>query len=120
MKIINRYPLEIKKHAERVANYASIYGKDYALVGLLHDIIKDTNTTLDELPIDIRKDINTLTRRKNETYFDYIHRVKNGSDRAITIKCIDIYDHLKQKETLKPSLKKRYKKAIKILKGIDK
>ena len=120
MEIIDRYTLETRKHAERVSRYARIYGEDFALIGLLHDIIEDTETTLDEIPENIRIDIDALTRRKNETYFDYIRRIKKGSCRAIIIKYIDIYDHLKQKETLKPSLKKRYEKAIKILKGIDK
>lgn len=115
----NRYPSDVKKHAQRVSALASVYGKDYALVGLLHDIIEDTSTTLDEIPEDIRTDIDTLTRRKNEAYFDYIHRIKNGSRRAILIKYIDIYDHLTHTETLKPSLKKRYEKAKEILESID-
>ena len=85
-------------------------------VGLLHDIIEDTNTTLDELPEDIRIDIATLTRRSDETYFEYINRIKNnGSKRAITVKLCDINDHLNQKDTLKDSLKKRYLKAQEIL-----
>ena len=114
-KLINRYPLEIREHAERVAKYASLYGKDYERIGLLHDIIEDTNTILEEIPEDIREDINTLTRRKDEKYFDYIYRIKNGSKRAIIIKRLDIYDHLKQVKTLKPTLKKRYEKAKEIL-----
>ena len=113
--MINRYPLDIREHAKRVALLASVYGSDYTLVGLLHDIIEDTDTTLDELPEDIREDIDTLTRRDGETYFDYIYRVKEGSRRAIIIKRIDIYDHLNQTETLKPSLKERYEKAKEIL-----
>lgn len=115
MNLADRYPPDIREHAERVSEYASIYGNDYALVGLLHDIIEDTDTTLDELSEDIREDIDTLTRRDGETYFDYIYRVKEGSRRAIIIKRIDIYDHLNQTETLKPSLKERYEKAKEIL-----
>ena len=115
MDLVSRYPSDIREHVERVSRYAGLHGNDYALVGLLHDIIEDTDTTLDELPEDIREDIDTLTRRDNETYFDYINRVKKGSRRAIIVKRADIYDHLKQTETLKPSLKERYEKAMEIL-----
>ena len=115
MNLVNRYPPDIREHAERVSRYAGLYGNDYALVGLLHDIIEDTNTTLDELPEDIREDIDTLTCRNDETYFGYINRVKKGSRRAIIVKRTDLYDHLKQTKTLKPSLKERYEKAMEIL-----
>lgn len=113
--IVNRYPKDIKAHAVRVANMCIKYGFDYMIVGLLHDIIEDTNITLDELPEDIRIDIATLTRRSDETYFEYINRIKNGSKRAIIVKLCDIEDHLNQKDTLKDSLKKRYLKAQEIL-----
>ena len=114
--LVNRYPKDIKAHAMRVADMCIKHGFDYMTVGLLHDIIEDTDTTLDELPEDIRIDISTLTRRSDETYFKYINRIKNyGSNRAITVKLYDIKDHLEQKETLTESLKKRYLKARDIL-----
>lgn len=114
--LINRYPKDIKAHAVRVADMCIKHGFDYMIVGLLHDIIEDTDATLEELPEDIRTDIATLTRRSNETYFEYIDRIKNnGSKRAITVKLCDINDHLNQKDTLKDSLKKRYLKAQEIL-----
>ncbi|MBO7734480.1 MAG: hypothetical protein J6S67_18085 [Methanobrevibacter sp.] len=114
--VVNRYPKDIKTHAVRVADMCIKYGFDYMTVGLLHDIIEDTDTTLDELPEDIRIDIATLTRRSDETYFEYINRIKNnGSKRAITVKLCDINNHLNQKDTLKDSLKKRYLKAQGIL-----
>ena len=118
--LIERYPLEIREHTERVAEYVEIYGGTCKYVALLHDIIEDTETTLNEIPKDMRNDVDILTRKENETYFDYIHRIKNSGSRiAIIVKLADIYDHLTQIETLKPSLKKRYEKAIKILKGLD-
>ena len=115
-ELFDRYPTEeLKNHALRVATYASHHGKIYYLIGLLHDIIEDTNTTLEELPEDIRTDISTLTRRSDETYFEYIDRVRNGSERAIIVKLYDIKDHLEQKATLSKSLEKRYLKARDIL-----
>lgn len=114
--LVNRYPKDIKAHAVRVADMCIKHGFDYMIVGLLHDIIEDTDTTLDELPEDIRVDISTLTRRSDETYFEYINRIKNyGSNRAITVKLYDIKDHLQQKDTLNKSLENRYLKARDIL-----
>ena len=114
--LVNRYPKDIKAHAVRVADMCIKHGFDYMIVGLLHDIIEDTDTTLDELPEDIRIDISTLTRRSDETYFEYINRIKNyGSNRAITVKLYDIKDHLQQKDTLSKSLENRYLKARNIL-----
>lgn len=114
--LVNRYPKDIKAHAVRVADMCIKHGFDYMMVGLLHDIIEDTDTTLDELPEDIRVDISTLTRRSDETYFEYINRIKNyGSNRAITVKLYDIKDHLQQKDTLSKSLENRYLKARDVL-----
>jgi (p)ppGpp synthase/HD superfamily hydrolase len=115
MNLIERYPPDIKEHVTRVAISAITYGNDYETVALLHDILEDTETTEDELPEEYREDIITLTRKDTETYFDYIERVSRGSKRAITIKLLDIEDHLNNKETLKTSLEKRYLKAKNIL-----
>ncbi len=116
MDLIERYPLNIKIHAERVAKLAEIYGKDYQNVALLHDILEDTDTTEEEIPEEYREDIVTLTRKDTETYSEYIERVSKGSERAIIVKLLDIADHLSNKDTLKPSLEKRYLKAKEILK----
>ena len=115
INLIERYPTDIKNHAMRVSALASGYGRDYELIGLLHDIIEDTDTTLDELPVDIRDDIDILTRKNNETYFEYIDRIVNSNKRVIRVKCCDIYDHLQYVDTLTDSLKKRYDKAYSIL-----
>ena len=115
MTLIDRYPVDVKNHAKRVAKLASLYGEDYKMVALLHDILEDTNTTEDEIPDIYREDIIALTRKATETYFEYIERVSEGSKRAIIIKLLDLEDHLKNIETLKPSLEKRYYKAYKML-----
>lgn len=115
MKLIERYPPNIEEHVDRVAMLATTYGNDYETVALLHDILEDTKTTEDELPEEYREDIVALTRKDTETYFEYIERVSKGSKRAITIKLFDIEDHLNNKDTLKPSLEKRYLKAKKML-----
>ena len=115
MYVIERYPKDVLEHAIRVSKLASEYGKDYETLGLLHDILEDTNTDIEEIPEELRNDLITLTHFADETYFKYIERIKKGSERAIKIKLCDIQDHLDNKETLKPSLEKRYLKAKELL-----
>lgn len=117
--IIERYPLDILEHAERVMDLVRPFGKDYMTVALLHDIIEDTNTTLEELikviPVEIADDILVLTRFNNETYFEYISRITRCGKRATIVKYYDILDHLHERATLKQTLEKRYLKAKEIL-----
>ena len=122
--IVERYPIDVMEHAERVMNLVRPFGKEYMMVALLHDIIEDTNTTIEELALvesssidfTIIDDIFALTRKPNQTYFEYIdYIVTKGSRRAKTIKYYDILDHLHNKITLKPSLEKRYLKAKELL-----
>jgi hypothetical protein len=60
-------------------------------------------------------EITKITRKKEETYFDYISRLKNENDVAMRVKIADLKHNLSKTETLKPSLKVRYEKALKIL-----
>lgn len=95
-------------------------------IGLLHDILEDTNTTEDELlniedvtPFVVEK-VKILTRKENETYFQYIERVSD--DRYATIIKIADLEHnmditrYKEFSDINFSLMKRYHKAYKILK----
>lgn len=64
------------------------YHKAY-IVALLHDILEDTNTTEQDLrdrgyDDEIIEAIKSLTRKKNETYFDFIIRAsKNDIGRLV-------------------------------------
>lgn len=123
--IVERYPTNIREHAERVADLVKPFGEDYIITALLHDIIEDTNTEIDELinslhiDFDIVDSIFVLTRFSTETYFEYIDRiVSKGNKRAKIIKYYDILDHLHNKATLKPSLEKRYLKAKELLEEV--
>ena len=94
-------------------------------VGILHDIIEDTDMTLSELKrtgllsdeeIDA---IDHLTRKESETYFDYINRVTKN-ELATRVKLNDLKDNLDltrfdevKEEHL--SLLNRYLKAYDIL-----
>ena len=117
--IVERYPIDIMEHAERVMNLVRPFGKDYMMVALLHDILEDTEVTYEDLSkalsYDIVDDIFTLTRKSNQTYFEYIDKITKSTKRAKIVKYYDILDHLHNKTTLKPSLEKRYLKAKEIL-----
>lgn len=96
-------------------------------VGILHDIIEDTDMTLSELKrtgllsneeLDA---IDHLTRKEDETYFDYINRVTKN-ELATRVKLNDLRDNLDltrfdevKEEHL--SLLNRYLKAYDILRA---
>ncbi|MBR2832979.1 MAG: hypothetical protein IKE75_00820 [Bacilli bacterium] len=123
--IVERYPIDVMEHAERIMNLVRPFGKEYMIVALLHDILEDTDVVYNDLlkvfssyNSDIVDDIFTLTRKSNQTYFEYIDKITKSTKRAKIIKYYDILDHLNNKETLKPSLKKRYLKAKELLEEV--
>lgn len=100
-------------HTLRVVTRVS---NEVAVVAYLHDVVEDSEVTLADLR-DLGFDgwvvhaVETLTRRDSETYAEYIRRVA-GSEIAKTVKLADLRDHLAEVDTLKPSLKERYVKAM--------
>ena len=123
--IVERYPTDIKEHAERVEELVRPFCSDYMIVALLHDILEDTDIVYNDLlkvfssyNSDIVDDIFTLTRKSNQTYFEYIDKITKSTKRAKIIKYYDILDLLHNKATLKPSLEKRYLKAKELLEEV--
>lgn len=120
--IVERYPINVMEHAERIMYLVKPFGDEYMLVALLHDILEDTEVTYEDLlktlPYDIINDIFALTRKSSETYFEYIDRITRSTKRAKIVKYYDILDHLHNKATLNPSLEKRYLKAKQILEEV--
>ena len=92
---------------------------------LLHDVVEDTDATLDgiedQFGADVAALVGTLTRRETETYAEYIERV--GRDpRARQIKLVDLAYNLTHcvrpdAPTFTRNLIPRYLKAIKALTG---
>lgn len=70
----------------------------YYIVGLLHDIMEDTNVKKSNLiewgfDTDIVDAVDCITKRKGESYFDYIVRVKKN-DLAHAVKIFDLEDNM--------------------------
>lgn len=93
---------------------------------LLHDIIEDTECTLEILKEkgiseDVIEIVDILTRKKDESYMDFIKRIKNSNNEdAIKIKKLDLIDNMnldRLKEVKEEDIKrcKKYKKAYKLL-----
>ena len=98
-------------------------------VAWLHDIVEDTDVTLDQLR-DLGFSNSTvnavafLTREEGdddverETYAEYINElVTCGSLEALVVKVADLEDHLDTKQNLPKSLVKRYEKHIKAVRA---
>ena len=95
-------------HPVRVAEM--VRGKGEKIVALLHDVLEDTNLTKRDLQfegISVKyiEFIDYLTKEKNESYLNYIIRVKE--DRiAIKVKLADLKDNLR--DIKDGSLKDKY------------
>lgn len=88
-------------------------------IAILHDIVEDTNISLEYLselfPSRVILALEHLTKRNNETHFEYIKRLKNNSD-AVEVKIADIIDNLSDTIIVCPkSMADRYNKSLKML-----
>lgn len=96
------------------------------IVGILHDVIEDSNWTLPMLKDvgftdEIIKALDAVTRRREESYDDFISRVERNS-LAVVVKLNDLTDNMDIRRLPYLSDKdvkrlKRYLKAYKRLKG---
>jgi len=106
--------------------------QEEAVTAILHDVVEDTDCTLDilrsyEFPEDVINAVDAMTRRKKETYMEYLKRCcKNPIARKVKLadvqhnysRSINLHDSVPE-ETRKElsSLKTRYEKSLKILQG---
>ena len=100
----------------------STYGP-FEIVALLHDVLEDckdeTRSSIQnryELSDKIMDALEAITRRSDETYTDYIERVSHNT-LAKRVKKMDLLDniHRNPHDPNFDSLRKRYRKAFKIL-----
>ena len=112
-----------------LASIVNELGFKCEVVALLHDILEDTDTTIDELKglgIDdeIIESIVAITRNEEESYREYIVRVSNNSI-AKKVKILDLEDNMnigrfiKHNLEIPKSLMERYSEALKFLCGFN-
>ena len=115
-------------HCLRVANYVienvcleNKSEKEIAfMLALCHDLLEDTDVSITEISeaMELSEDfiknvLGALTKDRNESYVDYIKRLKsNKSKYPYIIKLADMKDHLMQKDTLTDRLKEKYWEAL--------
>ena len=125
------YDSETLQHCVRVAKMAAanpaVESQDEReviyQVALCHDLLEDTSCTTWDIAQAmngsesfVENVIGLLTRNTDETYDDYIGRLRSSRNKiAYIVKLCDIKDHLTQKETLTDSLKERYLKVLPVL-----
>lgn len=102
-------------HLSDVANHVDEPYKDLAW---LHDAYEDHPRawymTQMFLPSKLIPDILAISRQNDESYKDYIHRIKtSGNQAVIAVKIADLQSNLQHKP--KASLQKRYNEALSIL-----
>ena len=128
---VSHYDAETLKHCIRVAKMAAanpaVESQDEQeviyQVALCHDLLEDTSCTARDIAQAmngsesfVKNVLGLLTRNTDETYDDYICRLRSSKNKiAYIVKLCDIKDHLTQKETLTDSLKERYLKVLPVL-----
>lgn len=90
------------------------------IVAVLHDVIEDTSVTVQDLqkvfPDWIVKDLVSLTHLPDESYADYICRVRDSSCVAASVKMADIKNNLEGLTEKKHRQRKdKYELALKLL-----
>lgn len=96
------------------------------IVGILHDVLEDTSLTLQDLEnngflgqIEILDALVSITRKSNESYKNFILRVKLNPI-ALRVKLADLRDNMNISRINNPTEKdfariEKYKKAYKLL-----
>lgn len=83
------------QHPLRVMD--TVAGETEKIVAVLHDTLEDTSITFEELERQfgeiVANAVQTLSRLKQEDYFDFIERVK-GNAIAAKVKIADLHDNM--------------------------
>ncbi len=90
-------------HPQRVSD--SLKGDPARIVGWLHDVVEDSDTTLDDLwaegfENEVVDAVEAVTKKKDETYLDFILRAKKNKIGTM-VKIADIKDNLRDLEVSK-------------------
>lgn len=111
-------------HPLRVMEAVRHLGDSYARVAVLHDVVEDTGTTLEQVrdyePLILTTAevlaIKLVTREDGITYREFIQRIADDTHGiARAVKIADIRDNLGRLTPELKGLEKRYGKALEIL-----
>lgn len=118
------YPSDKYSHALRVMQYVadnemipSEYKEDCLSLGIMHDLIEDTEYSGYGLSDGFGKALKLLSKPKEKDYIEYIKDIRdtgctNWKMCAWWVKLADMKDHLAQTDTLTDRLKEKYLKAL--------
>jgi len=86
-------------HPMTVAGTVYDMGDDYIIVALLHDVVEDTDVTIDEIEAAFGKNIadtvSIVTHDESDSYMDYVRRIKeSGNDIAFQVKLADMKNNM--------------------------
>jgi (p)ppGpp synthase/HD superfamily hydrolase len=102
---------------------AGVNSEEAKTVAYLHDVVEDTDYTLDDLslyfPAHIVEAVDHLTRRKGELYANFIQRVKQNS-LATEVKISDLLHNMRLSRLKNPTQKDfrridKYRRAYRLL-----
>jgi (p)ppGpp synthase/HD superfamily hydrolase len=112
--------LPYSTHPLAVAKAVKDAGGDDNMIiaALLHDTVEDTDVTIDYVDdifgSDVAALVNALTRRSNESYFEFVERTIASGDRAIAVKRADVI-HNKSTLPAGHGLHRRYAQTLEML-----
>jgi (p)ppGpp synthase/HD superfamily hydrolase len=110
-----------------VSNLPTGVHDDYIHAALLHDVVEDTDVTVEALhavgyPDHVVEAVELLTHDKDGiSYHDYVRQIRDsGNDLAIQVKIADNTTNLEGVDVVFPDapwMRERYEKSLRILKG---
>lgn len=92
--------------------------EDMLVAAILHDVVEDTNITLEQIALAFGEHVEFLVdsvTRRDETYMDFIARVRTCGPNAIALKLADIADNTDPRRPRIDKLAERYTKAKELL-----
>lgn len=105
-----------REKLNKIELYAELYANNRKVVAFLHDIVEDTDCTLNqifhEFGYDIATAVDAITKREFESYDDYLSRVA-ANNIAKFVKLCDIEHNMSDDPTQNQKLK--YQKALEYL-----
>lgn len=105
-------------HPLRVAE--SLETEEEMIVGVLHDVVEDTDITLSDIAFkfgfDVAEAVDSIAKRENEPYRDYLDRVRRDPI-ALRVKLADMTDNSSPARLASLSVEKQVRLAAKYARG---